>query len=146
MIAEPLNRRRVLRRVAVVICVAAALVLLSDSLVTRISPRDLTVTAMGETAVRIAIYFENHKELPIAFDQLPTRDGYMNRTIDGWGQPLDYTILDSHTFKLASLGRDGVQGGKADDADIVRTYRMENGTAHQLEEQETNDLSAAQNH
>lgn len=100
--------------------------LLLDSLVTRISPRNMTVSAMGETSYRIKMYVDLHGSLPSDFSILPVRSGYMNKTTDYWGRTLTYAPTESR-FTLTSLGRDGRDGGNGDDADIVRRYRVEKG-------------------
>jgi hypothetical protein len=98
-----------------------------NSLVDVIPPYNLTISSMTETEVRIGMYLNEHGELPDDFSVLPTRDHYANSTTDGWGRPLMYAHTKNDSFTLTSLGRDGEQGGKGDDADIVEVYQVENG-------------------
>jgi hypothetical protein len=98
-----------------------------------IPPRSMTLTAIGETQSRIEIYVGGGgNKPPDTLDLLPMRDGYMNRTTDGWKRPLIYVRADD-TFSLTSLGRDGVPGGTGDDEDVVRRFRIarnQNGVPH----------------
>ncbi len=95
----------------------------SCSLVTTIPPRSMTVTAMTETQVRMHMYMTANRGYPADLSVLPKRDGYANRTTDGWGRPLIYSVDDRGIISLTSLGRDGKAGGEGDDADITRRYR-----------------------
>ena len=107
--------------------VSCSLVLAAScSLVTTIPPRNMTVGAMTETQVRIHMYMTANRTYPADLSVLPTRDGYANRTTDGWGRPLIFSIDDRGIISLASLGRDGKVGGEGDDADIIRRYRTKN--------------------
>jgi hypothetical protein len=85
------------------------------SLIDTIPPRSMTVTAMDETIVRMDIYLQKNGRLPPDFSSLPVREGYMNRTTDGWNRPLMYTIESGNTVVLKSLGADGKPGGTGDD-------------------------------
>ena len=91
-----------------------------------ISDEEMTLTAMVETEVRMGMYLKQHGKLPETFKELPVREGYVNRTDDGWGRPLIKNV-DGDGFSLTSLGRDGVEGGTGEDADIVRKYRIIKG-------------------
>jgi len=62
-------------------------------------------------------------EVPKSLDVLPRREGYANRTKDGWGRELDYSISGGGILTLKSLGRDGKIGGTGEDADISKSYR-----------------------
>ena len=104
----------------------STLTLVACSLVTTISPRDMTLTAIGETHVRMHLYLQEHRQCPETLSQLPQREGYMNRTTDGWDRPLIYSVDDDGVITLSSLGRDGVAGGTDDDRDITRRFRTRN--------------------
>jgi hypothetical protein len=93
------------------------------SFVDRITPLEMTRTAMGETFVRISLYAERHKALPPSLDVLPKREGYENRTTDGWNRPLQYTVASDGVITLKSFGADGKPGGDAKNADISESYR-----------------------
>jgi hypothetical protein len=74
-----------------------------------ISDHDMTMTAIGETSVRIGIYVNSNGKLPSNFNVLAMRPNYSNRTTDAWNRPLIYQI-EGDTFSLTSLGADGVAG------------------------------------
>jgi hypothetical protein len=99
-----------------------------------IPPRAMTLTAIGETESRIDIYVGGgNNKPPQNLDVLPKRDGYVNRTTDGWNHPLIYAVFGDDTFTLISRGRDGVPGGTGDDEDVVRRFRVarnRNGVPH----------------
>jgi hypothetical protein len=88
----------------------------------KITPVEMTRTAMTETLVRINIYAETNKAIPSSLDVLPKRDGYMNRTTDGWNRPLQYRVAQDGIITLTSLGADGKLGGNGEDADISVSY------------------------
>ncbi len=88
-----------------------------------IPPVDMTVTAMVETFARINIYAETNRSIPLSLDVLPKREGYANRTADGWGRPLLYTVGADGVITLTSFGADGKSGGGGSDADISQSYR-----------------------
>ena len=116
-------------RIKTVLIVAAAIAILAfaaNSLVTTIPPHSMTLTAITETHVRMHLYLVEHRECPDSLSALPKRDGYMNRTTDGWGCPLIYSVSDDGVITLSSLGRDGVAGGTGDDRDDVRRFRTRN--------------------
>jgi hypothetical protein len=77
------------------------------SLVNRISPQEVTDSAISETFVRIDLYLKKHGEPPANLAVLLTRDGYENRTTDAWGRKLQYTVGDEGIITLMSLGADG---------------------------------------
>lgn len=89
----------------------------------RIPPVSMTRTAMTETLVRINLYAETNKALPPSLDVLPKREGYMNRTTDGWKRPLQYSVAGDGVITLRSFGAHGIPGGDGDNADIVQSYR-----------------------
>ena len=90
-----------------------------------ISDRNMTATAITETSVRIGLYVQANGKLPADLTVIPTRQGYINRTTDGWKRAFSYHVYGD-TFTLSSLGRDGVVGGTGDDADWLRKYRVVN--------------------
>jgi hypothetical protein len=89
----------------------------------RITPVEMTRTAMTETLARINIYAQTNKGIPPSLDVLAKRDGYVNRTTDGWNRPLQYRVTQDGIGTLMSLGADGKAGGNGDDADISVSYR-----------------------
>ncbi len=113
------------------ILIACAFVLLffvlgvvMHSMITVISPEDMTRTAMGETCVRIKIYEKKHGHLPPSLTVLPERHGYINKITDAWGAPFMYKINDpTGHASLLSYGADGAEGGSGDNADISMLYK-----------------------
>jgi len=89
----------------------------------RIPPVAMTRTAMTETFVRISLYAETNKALPPSLDVLPKREGYANRTTDGWKRPLQYSVAGDGVITLRSFGADEKPGGEGDSADISQSYR-----------------------
>lgn len=90
---------------------------------TVISPEDMTRAAIGETFYRIHLYGRLHGRLPESLSVLADRGGYSNRTTDGWGRALNYSIGDDGLVSLTSLGQDGQAGGLGPDQDVTVTYR-----------------------
>lgn len=88
-----------------------------------IPPKDMTVTTMVETFVRIGLYAKQNASIPESLDMLPRRGGYANRTVDGWRRPLTYQSTTDGIVRLTSLGEDGQPGGTGDDAEISIAYR-----------------------
>lgn len=86
----------------------------------------MTDTAITETRVRIDMYMTANGKHPKDLSVLPIRQGYVNRTTDGWGRNLIYDVDNEGIISLISLGRDGKPGGEGDDADIGRYYRTRN--------------------
>ncbi|QEG24819.1 type II secretion system protein GspG [Mariniblastus fucicola] len=115
-----------IRTVLVVVAAIAVLAFVANSFVTTIPPHSMTLTAMTETHVRMHLYMLEHRECPDSLSELPKRDGYMNRTTDGWGRPLIYSVSDDGVISLSSLGRDGMVGGTGDDRDDTRRFRTRN--------------------
>jgi hypothetical protein len=111
------------------VIVAIVLLLANEDL---ISSREMTITAMTETPVRIGIFFDRNKQLPRKLDVLPEQDGYANRPTGAWKHSLIYTVGPEDSFTLTSPGRDEVAGGKGDDADITFKYKVINGNVQKL--------------
>jgi hypothetical protein len=109
-----------------VLLLLLVVVMVAYSSIDTIPPDSMTATSMGETHVRIHMYMTVNRDYPIDLTVLPMRDGYTNRTTDGWGRPLIYSVDDQGIISLTSLGRDGTAGGDSDDADIVKRYRTRN--------------------
>ncbi len=92
-------------------------------LVETIPPRSLTSGAMHMTKRRILRYAHTHDSLPSSLDQLPTIDGYSNRTVDGWGREIQMNV-EAHQITFLSLGKDGIEGGTGDNADMVGIFAV----------------------
>jgi hypothetical protein len=95
-----------------------------------VTPEEMTRTSIIETFVRIDLYAKQNRCPPPSLDVLPRREGYVNRTIDGWNRPLQYHIGTDGLITLVSFGRDGKIGGSGEDADISQSYysRRKDGT------------------
>ena len=91
-----------------------------------ITDEEMTLTAIGETSVRMGMYLRQHHQYPAALTELPERVGYMNRTTDGWKRSLIYSVDTNGVITLMSLGRDGKVGGTGEDQDVSRRFRTKN--------------------
>jgi hypothetical protein len=119
------------------ILVAVILVLfILSSLVCVIPPDAMTHTAIVESFVRMQMYLKDHHQFPASLDELPKRNGYANRTTDGWQRPLIYKVEQDNFVTLLSFGKDGKEGGTGDNADIQRTYRTKNADGSWCVEEE----------
>jgi len=118
--------RHRLRTLLTVLAIGPTVLAWGCNLVPIIPPGDMTVTAIGETRVRIHLYMLAKKEVPSDLAALPKRDGFANLSTDGWGRPLIYSADREGVITLTSLGRDGKSGGTGDDADITKMYRTRN--------------------
>ncbi len=87
-----------------------------------IAPVELTESAMLETFARINNYTQTNQAIPLTLQVLPRREGYDNRTTDGWGRPLHYRVGEDGIITLTSFGADGKAGGRGEDADIFKSY------------------------
>lgn len=94
-----------------------------------ITPVEMTHTAIGETFVRINIYTQENNKIPETLNMLTKRENYINKITDGWDKELLYTINDN-VISLTSYGKDGINGGKDENADITKSYfyKKPNGT------------------
>lgn len=99
-----------------------ALLGISRLFIATISPRDLTITRIGVTRVRIRAYWKTHGRLPPGLPDLPPSPGRDNATVDGWGRALLYQVKGRSTVTLTSLGADGTAGGTGLDEDIVVSF------------------------
>jgi hypothetical protein len=114
------------RGILVLVGIIVLFAVVESSLVKRIPPEAMTLTAIGESQVRIHVYMLKHRDYPSSLADLPTREGYANCITDGWGYPLLYNVDDDGVISLTSLGQDGAVGGNGDNKDITRRYRTRN--------------------
>ena len=119
-----------MKKIIIAVVAAAAIIGVLALFVDVIPAKDMTVSAMVETFVRISLYARQNNAIPPSLAVLPTRTGYANRTTDGWRRPLKYEITPDGIVSLKSLGKDGRPAGTGDDADISRAYhaRRSDGT------------------
>ncbi len=115
-----------IRRLPVPVAIFVFLVVLVFSLIDTISLEDMTGTAISETKNRIHMHVLAHRDYPADLTRLPEREGYMNRTTDGWGRPLVYELDQAGVISLTSLGQDGELGGTGDDQDVTLRFRTRN--------------------
>jgi len=99
-----------------------ALLRLSRNVIATIPPRDLTITRIGVTQVRIRAYWKTHGRLPPSLSDLPLLPGRDNATVDGWDRSLLYSVTGTSIVTLSSLGADGTTGGTNLDEDIVISF------------------------
>jgi hypothetical protein len=111
-----------IRKIIVAGLVLAAVFGLLALFVDVIPPKAETITAMGETFVRIGLYAKQSNSISPSLAVLPKRNGYANQTTDAWGRELKYEVTPDGVISLTSLGKDGKPGGQGDDADIRRAY------------------------
>jgi hypothetical protein len=94
----------------------------AGNLIETIPPRDITVTRIGITEIRIRAYWKTHGHLPAHLADLPISKGRDNSTIDGWGRPIKYDVTGTSTVTLSSLGLNGAVGGTGMNQDILVTF------------------------
>lgn len=99
-----------------------ALLRFSRNFIATIPPRDLTITRIGVTQVRLRAYWKTHGRLPPNLSDLPLSPGRDNATVDGWGRSLLYSVTGTSLVTLSSLGADGRAGGTGLDEDIVVSF------------------------
>ncbi len=88
-----------------------------------VPPDDMTVTAIGETMMRIQMHMKSQRDYPRDLSELPKLDGHTNQVTDGWGRTLLYSVDEMGVISLTSFGRDGKPGGDGLDQDIVHRQR-----------------------
>jgi len=87
-----------------------------------IPPRDLTVTRLRITEIRIRAYWKTHGHLPARLADLPILKGRDSATIDGWGRAIKYDVTGTSTVVLSSLGAERVVGTRDLNDDIVVSF------------------------
>ena len=95
------------------------------------SPESVTSASMHMIKRRILKYVNIYNVIPGGLSDLPTIGGFSNRIKDGWGREIilkiDYDDLAyGDLVLLISYGKDGVEGGGGDDADIVGIFPVKN--------------------
>ena len=84
------------------------------SMVDTIPPASATKLEMHRTLDRINLNIERTGRPPSTLQDLPPSDELVRTPTDGWGRPLIYSVDESGTIFLKSLGADGKPGGSAD--------------------------------
>ncbi len=73
---------------------------------------------------QIVEYFEINQELPLSLEDLHLNEiVFSDSTKDIWGNEILYEIR-RHTVVLRSLGKDGVRGGRGENADIIVSFKV----------------------
>ena len=91
-----------------------------------IPPKSLTYGSMHMIKRRILRYAHLHNQLPKNLKELPKIEGYDNRTTDAWGREILYIVNKDNTVTLISYGKDGIQGGVGDSADMIAIFATKN--------------------
>jgi hypothetical protein len=116
--------------IAFVTIVFCAVVVLTQSLVTRPRRTEKTWTTMFFIHRRILIYAAQHGHPPQTLEDLPTLPGYSNELVDAWNRKIKYEIVGGNIVELSSLGKDGLPGGTGEDHDIVRRFTLRDKDGH----------------
>lgn len=103
-----------------------ALLMFACNFIEMIPPRDLTVTRIGITEIRIRAYWKAHGQLPARLSDLSILKGRDNATIDGWGRAIKYYVTGTSTVTLSSFGADGAAGDTGLNQDILVTFDANN--------------------
>ena len=99
------------------------------------SKHDIATTQIANVAMAVEYFFLDYGRYPTREEGLgilvtrPEKDTVWDGPylkdpsglVDPWGKPYVYTPeADSDAFRLITLGRDGVEGGTGENADILR--------------------------
>lgn len=95
---------------------------LLSNFIETIPPRDLTITRIRITELRIRDYWDKHGRLPASLSDLPLLKGRDNTTMDGWGQPIKYSVKGTSIVTLSSLNADWVDSDARFEQDISVTF------------------------
>jgi len=90
----------------------------SCRVVDRISAIDLTRTRLSVAHNRIEKFWDLHQRVPSCPEELPHEPDRDCLMTDGWGRSLKWSTGGKNVVRVWSLGRDGVSGGKEEDADL----------------------------
>ena len=112
-----------------ILAVFGSIVILKASNVS--SPKSVTSASMYMIKRRILKYVNIYNALPKELSDLPFIGGFSNRIKDGWGREIIFEIdYDDLAYgdlvSLISYGKDGIEGGDRDDADIVGIFPVKN--------------------
>jgi hypothetical protein len=99
-----------------------SLLIFARNLIETIPPRDLTVTRICITEIRIRSYWKANGQLPASLSDLTFLKGRDNSVIDGWGRPIKYDVTGTTTVTLSSLGANGAAGGTGLNKDIIVAF------------------------
>ncbi len=102
------------------------------------SPKSVTSASMYMIKRRILKYVNIYDTFPGELSNLPVIGGFSNRIKDGWGREIIFEIdYDDLAYgdlvSLISYGKDGIEGGDGDDADIVGIFPVKNKNGQWLQ-------------
>ncbi len=98
-----------------------AAIAILDCIGNRVPPQALTHARMHGMKRRILHFAVARGELPKTVAELPRFKGFDNSVVDAWGWPIRMSI-EGDKVTLSSYGRDGIQGGSGEDADMVAVF------------------------
>ena len=81
-----------------------------------------TYTRMTRIEYKILEFGWSQHRLPRDLAELPVRNGFMDKLIDGWERSIQYLSNDNGVVVLKSFGADGLPGGTGNDSDIERSF------------------------
>lgn len=88
------------------------------------SPASLTYSGLGRIVARSVGFARTHGRFPLDIDELaPHLEP--GEELDGWGRPIRYSLATDGLMELTSFGRDGLLGGRGEDADLRRFVATE---------------------
>jgi hypothetical protein len=73
---------------------------------------------MNGLRARILASIQTNGTVPPDLTSLPLATDYTNDVVDGWGQPIQLSVVDNKYIVLRSLGADRIPGGAGEDADM----------------------------
>jgi len=82
-------------------------------------PVSLTQSTLTSIVNEIYDYVSDCNAVPQACDIFIAGRGARDLSVDAWGNPIEYSILEKHRIRVVSYGRDGKLGGEGEDADIM---------------------------
>lgn len=88
------------------------------------SHAERTRLAIHASAYSVGEHYRMTHALPASLAQVRQRRRASDMTRDGWGHPLVFEKDGVSTFRVTSLGADGVAGGSGDDADVEVRFEI----------------------
>jgi hypothetical protein len=91
----------------------------------KIPPRSMTITRMWLIKNKLFNYYQKYSKFPENLEFLPMTSGKDNSINDGWGRKILY-IREGPLIILKSYAKDGLEGGKKEDRDILGIFEINN--------------------
>ena len=85
-------------------------------------PAVRTRESLYRIAQRICDYVQSNREVPKTLKSLSLRNGHHDTIEDGWGNKIEYNIIDDKLVTLMSFGADGKMGGKDENVDFILPF------------------------